>query len=263
MTLIHHTDRAELHHGEALRFLADLPTGHVDALITDPPYSSGGMVRGDRAGLSTTAKYVITGSSSKSMVEFSGDNRDQRGYAYWSALWLAEAHRVVRPGGIAILFSDWRQLPTTTDALQAGGFVWRGIVPWYKPAARPIPGRFTAACEYVVWGSAGPMETDYRTQPTFPGFYQASSPRDRVHHTQKPLEVMRELVKIVPAGGLVLDPFTGSGTTGIAALIEGRRFLGCELTGHYAETAAGRLRDAEAGYRANPEQAALPIEVSE
>lgn len=254
------TERATIYTGDALDVLHQLGTASVDALVTDPPYSSGGMVRGDRAGQSAIAKYVTTGSAMKAGVEFTGDNRDQRGYAYWTALWLSEALRVVKPGGVALLFTDWRQLPTTTDALQAGGFVWRGIVPWHKPAARPQPGRFTAACEFVVWGSAGPMDNDYKTQPTFPGFYQASSPKDRLHPTQKPLSVMREMVKIAPLDGLVLDPFLGSGTTGIAALTEGRRFVGVEQSPHYADAAAARFRDVEAGYRATPEQAPLPID---
>ena len=71
---------------------------------------------------------------------------------------------------------------------------------------------------------------------------------------------MREMVKIAPLDGLVLDPFLGSGTTGLAALTEGRRFVGVEQSPHYADAAAARFRDVEAGYRATPEQAPLPID---
>ena len=215
-----------------------------DALVTDPPYSSGGMVRGDRAGAGSGAKYVTTGSAAKEIPDFSGDNRDQRGYAYWLTLWLSECLRIVKPQGVALLFTDWRQLPAPPDALQAGGWVWRGIVPWYKPASRPQAGRFAASCEYVVWGSQGGMTTDL-TSPCLPGFYQASPPRNREHVTQKPVEVMRELVKIAPPGGVVLDPFAGSGTTGVAALIEGRRFVGVEQHKHFAAVAAARLRETQ------------------
>ena len=253
-------DRATLYNADALAVLRELPTASVDALITDPPYSSGGMVRGDRTG-STGSKYmrgeVIT------QADFTGDSRDQRAYAYWSALWLAEAMRVVRPGGVALLFTDWRQLPATTDALQSGGWVWRGIVPWYKPVARPMAGRFTAACEYVVWGSNGAMPVEFDgSMPTLPGFYQASPPRDREHQTQKPLGVMRGLCRITPEGGTILDPFAGSGTTGAAALIEGRKFVGSEMTAHYAEVAAERLRTVQRGYKADEGQDALPIGVA-
>jgi site-specific DNA-methyltransferase (adenine-specific) len=233
-----------LYGGDSLAVLAAIPSRSVDAVITDPPYSSGGMVRGDRANANVAAKYVQYGSGSKDLAEFSGDNRDQRAYAYWSALWMAEALRATKPGGFMLAFTDWRQLPATTDAIQSGGWVWRGIVPWYKPVARPQSGRFTNACEYVVWGSAGSLGNDY-SLPVLPGFYQASSPRERDHITQKPLDVMRGLIKIVPEGGTVLDPFMGSGTTGVAALLEGRKFIGVEMVDHFQQVAERRIREAQ------------------
>jgi site-specific DNA-methyltransferase (adenine-specific) len=248
MSLHYSDERVTLHHGDALAVLASLPDASVDALITDPPYSSGGMVRGDRAG-GTGGKY--TRAEVNVVQDFTGDNRDQRAYAYWCALWLSESLRIVKPGGVALLFTDWRQLPATTDAIQSGGWVWRGIVPWYKPVARPTAGRFTAHCEYVVWGSAGAMPLDYSGDTAvFPGFYQASPPRDREHQTQKPVDVMRKLCQIVPHGGTVLDPFMGSGTTGVAAVIEGRRFIGVEMVETHLQTADRRI--AEAAMRTRP-----------
>lgn len=67
-------------------------------------------------------------------------------------------------------------------------------------------------------------------------------PRANVHPTVKPIAIMRYLVRLVtPPGGLVLDPFAGSGTTGCAAVIEGARFLGLELSPEYAEIARARI----------------------
>ena len=64
-----------------------------------------------------------------------------------------------------------------------------------------------------------------------------------VHPTVKPTELMRYLVRMVtPPGGTVLDPFTGSGSTGRAAMLEGTRFIGCELSPEYAEIALARIR---------------------
>jgi len=66
--------------------------------------------------------------------------------------------------------------------------------------------------------------------------------RANTHPTVKPIEIMRYLVRLVtPPGGLVLDPFTGSGTTGAAAMLEGVRFLGMELSPEYAEIARARI----------------------
>lgn len=249
-------DRVTLYGGDALAILASLPSASVDAVITDPPYSSGGMVRGDRAA-TVDAKYVQS-YGQHDLADFTGDNRDQRAYGYWCTLWLGECLRIAKPGAACLLFTDWRQLPVTTDALQAGGWVWRGIVPWVKPAARPMSGRFTAQCEYVVWGSAGPRAIDL-TGPCLPGFYQAMPPRDREHMAQKPLDVMRDLVKIAPKGGVVLDPFMGSGTTGVAALIEGRSFIGAELAARYQQVARERIEAAIVGYRDNGSQMILAV----
>jgi site-specific DNA-methyltransferase (adenine-specific) len=66
------------------------------------------------------------------------------------------------------------------------------------------------------------------------------------HPTVKPTQLMRYLVKLVtPPGGTVLDPFTGSGSTGKAAILEGFSFIGCELTEDYIPIIEGRLKHAE------------------
>jgi site-specific DNA-methyltransferase (adenine-specific) len=118
--LVRFSDSAvTLYRGNCLELLPALADQPVDAVITDPPYSSGGQYRGDRM-QSTSAKYVQSGQVLQ-QGDFSGDNRDQRAYGHWCALWLAECLRVTKPGGVCCLFTDWRQLPTTTDALQAGG----------------------------------------------------------------------------------------------------------------------------------------------
>lgn len=161
------------------------------------------------------------------------------------ALWLGEALRVTVPGGALVMFTDWRQLSAACDALQTGGWIWRGIVPWIKPDARPQRGRFTAAAEYAVWGTAGPRPIE---GDTLPGYYLARAPRatsleGRHHITQKPLDVVRSLVRIAPVGDTVLDPFAGSGTTGVAALAEGRRFVGVEIAPSQYEVANRRLAE--------------------
>ncbi|SDP60975.1 site-specific DNA-methyltransferase (adenine-specific) [Actinopolyspora xinjiangensis] len=235
----------ELHQRDALAHLASMDTGSVDAVITDPPYSSGGMMRGDRTG-NTRVKYTGSKTELPSALDFAGDNRDGHGWAYWMTLWLSEALRVTTVGGALVMFTDWRQLPTATDSIQAGGWVWRGVVPWIKPDARPQRGRFTQSAEFVVWGTAGPRGL---VGDTLPGYYHARVPRNndpggRHHITEKPLDVMRSLVRICPDGGTVLDPFAGAGTTGRAALLEGRRFIGCEITEHYAEVSRQRIAEA-------------------
>jgi site-specific DNA-methyltransferase (adenine-specific) len=230
--------------------LQTLPAGAFDAVITDPPYSSGGFTRGDRTQPVAT-KYVQTGSERFAGADFAGDNRDQRAWTHWCHWWLQECLRVVRPGGYVLTFTDWRQLPAATDAVQFAGWVWRGILSWDKgPAARSAaPHYFRHQCEYVVWGTAGACSPAVDWPPPgkgcYPGAYSCPvTQADKEHVTGKPTRLMRDLMRCVPPGGLILDPFAGSGTTLVGAVLEGRRALGIEISPEHCETAERRIREA-------------------
>lgn len=234
----------KLYHGDCLAILPQLPNDSADALITDPPYSSGGAFRSDRNN-GTSMKYQNS-ETAKAYPEFMGDNRDQLSLLYWYALWLGECLRIVKPGGVACLFTDWRQLTTTINALQVGGFVLRGIVPWNKTeAARPQRGRFRAQCEYIVWGSAGNMVE--QTAVCLPGFFTyVVNSTEKEHVAAKPLGLMTDILQIVKPGGTVLDPFMGSGTTIVAAILEGMNAIGIESNEQYFKVAQRRCQDATA-----------------
>lgn len=254
-------DSCEIYNADALAIIDALVADGrtVDAIITDPPYSSGGAFRADRT-QETSKKYVQT-QTKLVRPEFSGDNRDQRSFHFWSALWLSAALRLCKPGSPVLLFSDWRQLPVSTDYLQAGGAIWRGVVPWNKTTqVRPAMGRFASQCEYVVWGSVGPMpvergvgclwgfyeypeEIDDELARAMPGGFTVPVEKDKEHITQKPLRLMEDMVEIVPPGATILDPFMGSGTTGVAAVKRGRKFIGCEQSPENFEIARRRLAE--------------------
>jgi site-specific DNA-methyltransferase (adenine-specific) len=234
----------ELRYGDALLLLRELESESVDLVLTDPPYSSGGMFRGDRTDQTTNSKYVGTGTIAH-RGDFDGDSRDQRGYLAWASLWLADCWRVTRVGGSVLVFTDWRQLPTTTDAVQAGGWVWRGIVVWDKTSiARPRPG-FSARAEYVVWGTRGA----FTREVYLPGLIIAAAPRgdERRHMTEKPLGLLERLVELAPPDGLILDPFVGSGSTLDAARNRGRSAIGFEINDEHLETAGVRLAQLSLG----------------
>lgn len=148
------------------------------------------------------------------------------------------------PGAPIVAFSDWRQLPTMTDAIQAGGWVWRNLGTWWKPGCRMQKGRFSSSAEYVVYGSNGPV-TDGMASPQNVCSYPSVS--DKVHVAEKPLGVMRWAMGVVPAGSLVLDPFMGSGVTLIAAKLEGCRAIGIECNEEYCERATNRIRNQSQG----------------
>ena len=144
------------------------------------------------------------------------------------------------------MFADWRQLPALTDALQWAGWLWRGIVVWDKTNSRPQRGRFRQQTEFVVWGSNGALAVD-RPVPVLPGIFRAMPPTqaDRRHQTEKPLALMRELVRICVPGGRILDPFCGSGTTLEAAVLEGYRAVGIDYSEYFAMVAKERVQGIE------------------
>jgi len=237
---------------ESLDWLDRLPGGSAGGIVTDPPYSSGGAFRGDRANSNATSKYIGREQRKNYQTDFAGDSRDQRAWGYWIELMLRKALRVVEPGGVACVFVDWRQIATLTDAIQAAGWILRGIVPWDKTeGSRPVLGRFRSQCEYIVWASKGRMGLD-RNAPVLPGCIRASVSRDKEHPTQKPVDVLRIVSRIVEAGKPIVDPFAGSGSHGVAAVLEGHPFVGCECVPHYATFGAIWLGETINRIQSNP-----------
>lgn len=231
-----HVGHAALYRGDCLGIIPGLGR-QFDAVVTDPPYSSGGQSKGNRAA-PTGAKYLNNKANSP-WADFSGDSKDQRSYLHWSALWMSLCYERLNPGGLMIVFSDWRQLPVTSDALQSAGFMWRGVGVWDKAAnsSRPYKGGFRSQAEFFLWGSKGALVGDTYN----PGLFRVEQkPGEKLHQVGKPLPLMEALVSA--CGGSVLDPFAGSGTTGVAALNQGKDFVGIEISEHYHQIAVDRLR---------------------
>jgi len=191
----------EIHHGEALQWLRSLPDDSVDAVITDPPYSSGGFSDVDKA--KPPAEKYQSGGTLRQYPPFRGDNLDQRSYMSWCCLWMEECCRILKKGGYFLAFTDWRQLPVTTDSVQVGGIFWRGIVVWDKGegARAPHKGYFRHQCEYVVWGSKGGVCVGHPDGPFAGCIKEVVLQRDKHHLIGKPTALMRELVRCCPRGG--------------------------------------------------------------
>ena len=206
----------EIIQGDALKVLSGFAPGTFDAVITDPPYASGGRTQAEK-NKSTAKKYSNMGDHAP--PPFDGDAKDQRSWTRWAAEWLYDARKICKPGAPVCMFIDWRQL------------------------SRPQKGRFRQQAEYIVWGSNGDMPIS-RPVPCLPGVFKYGNPQNRIHLTEKPLQLMRDIVKITEPGGRILDPFAGSGTTVLAAVLEGYSATGIEVTDAYAALARGRIRQA-------------------
>ena len=233
--------------GNCLKMLDAVQNGVADMVLTDPPYSSGGIFPGDRK-KSTREKYTDERHNGAARLpDFSGDNMDQRSFEKFMSVALTEAREKTKPGGICAAFIDWRGLPLMADALQMAGWIYRGVVVWDKGNSRAIPGRYRNDCEYIVWGTNGRRPARYAPGASvFKGCHHLPGVlgKNKRHQTEKPVELLKELLKIVPPGGAVLDPFMGSGSTGEACAELGLDFIGIELSGFYFDVAKRRIEQA-------------------
>ncbi len=243
-------DSIRLIEGDCLTVLSTIESDSIAAVFADPPYSSGGMTVSARRASDPRTKHQ---SGELTCPTFNGDSRDQRGFCCWCTMWMIECFRTMKQGGVIGVFTDWRQLPITTDAIQAAGFQWRGIVVWNKPNPRPQSGRFAASCEYIVWATKGPR--DSTKGPCLSGCYTVPSvkTKDRRHSVEKPVELMEELIRVAwEPGDIVLDPFMGSGSTAVAAFRSGIGFVGIENSPEYIAIATDRIRDGLLDWNGGP-----------
>ena len=114
--------RWEIIHGDSLTVLESFPPSTFDAVITDPPYASGGRTQAEKS-KATAKKYSSMGGNAP--PDFDGDAKDQRSWTRWAAEWLYLARRAAKPGAPVCMFIDWRQLPCASDGEFKNGYYYR------------------------------------------------------------------------------------------------------------------------------------------
>lgn len=224
---------------DALTLLRALPTGSVDCIITDPPYGLGGRVFEFPHKRYTAVNEVWD--------------------RYAPTDWMRPSARTLRKGGSVVCFGGRQSIYEL--AAEGLSLDWRLVndITWNKPDAPPnFTGRMlTETTERALWfcpaGEGWTYNLDVaklmNSGTNLRDIWKFYTQRDnRQHPTQKPLELMERCILLfTKPGDLVVDPFSGSGTTGVAALKHGRRFMGCDngidtKTGRFwAEIANERL----------------------
>ena len=244
----------------AVVYLADcvdlmrlMPAGSVDAVFADPPYrlSNGGVaVKNGRL------EPVDKGSWDRSLGSFERDHA-------FNVCWLEEVRRVLKAGGTIWVSGTHHVIFSLGFALQTSGFRIINSVVWEKPNPPPnaLHTAFTHAHETLLWASKkGARHTfNYDTinsrdpAAQVGSVWRMPSPsrREKLHGrdpTQKPLRLVRRaLVACTREGDLVFDPFSGSGTTAVAAKELNLSFVGAELERGYVELAARRIGSVKRG----------------
>jgi site-specific DNA-methyltransferase (adenine-specific) len=240
--------------GDHLDMLASLASDSVDCIWTDPPYflSNGGT----------------TCHAGKRVAVHKGAWDQSQGVAAdhaFNRAWLAECRRVLKPSGTIWVSGTHHVYLSVGMAMMELGYRLLNDIVWEKPNPPPNLGCrcFTHATEMILWAAKSAKgasdrytfnyadmkaENDGRQMKNVWRFTAPGNDEKRhgKHPTQKPLALIeRCLLASTHAGDLVVDPFAGSASTGVAALGAGRRFVGAEIDANYCKLAGKRLMSAE------------------
>ena len=233
----------QIHHGDCLEMLSTLHDASVDAIVTDPPYCSGGFSEAQKKSATHQGLRSETISEGKAKW-FTSDAMTTSGFLFLMRSVANQALRTLVDGGSLLCFCDWRMYPMLSGALESSGLRLQNMVVWDKGNAGLGRG-FRPQHELIVHLTKGVGSySSNRGSNVYNAKRVTASHRD--HPTQKPVALLRELVDVCcPEGGVVLDPFCGSGSTGVAAVEAGRRFIGIEREAEYVEIAKARIGAAE------------------
>jgi site-specific DNA-methyltransferase (adenine-specific) len=200
-------------HADCLDALRQMPERSVDFILTDPPY----LVRyRERAG--------------RTVINDSNDT--------WLAPSFAEMQRVLRDDSFCVSFYGWPDADRFMGAFRAAGFRPVGHLAFTKRyCSKTGFVRGQHECAYLL-AKGRPAAPSHPVSDVIPWSYTGN----RLHPTQKPVSALTPLIEAFsPPGGLVLDPFAGSGSTLVAARSRGRRYCGIEIDPVHHATACRRL----------------------
>ncbi len=230
----------QLSRGDAVAWLRARPSDSIDLLITDPPYES---LEKHRAVGTTTRLKHSKASSNDWFTIFPNERFPEL---------FAEVHRVLRRNSHFYLFCDPETMFVAKEPAEKAGFkFWKPLI-WDKVSIG-MGYHYRARYECILFFEKGKRKlhdlgvADIITAKRIVGGYPA----------EKPVSVSEVLVRqSSEPGQLVADPFMGSGSVGVAAVGQGRAFLGNDLCAEAVDIARGRLR--EAGARETAEELAAP-----
>lgn len=220
MTKFKH-ENIELFHGDCIEGIAKIPDGSIDAIVTDPPYFLGLTHNGQKG---TLSDLNIAAPFYKELFR--------------------EFKRVLAPSGSVYFFCDWRgyafYYPLFNQFVGADN-----MLVWDKMHGR-VARSYWYSHELIIF-SGKTLKADISSKSIITGIRGGFASRrgEKVHPTQKPVELIEKLITdSTQEGATILDTFAGSGTTGIACHNTGRKFIGFEIDEEYYNIAVKRMKEA-------------------
>lgn len=251
-------DNFVLYLEDSVQFLKQLEENSIDVIFADPPYNLSNDGFSVHAGKRVS---VNKGTWDRS----SGVEADME----FHLLWIRECYRVLKPNGSIWISGTYHSIYQCGYALQLVGYKILNDITWFKPNASPnLSGRyFTASHETLLWARKDPKgkhtfnyqdmknglwhETDFikKEAKQMRSVWAITTPKPAEkkfgkHPTQKPLALLdRIILASSNPGDTILDPFTGSSTTGISAVKHKRKFIGIDLDKEYLDLSIKRFKD--------------------
>lgn len=205
-----------LHLADALTYMRQMPADSVDMIFTDPPYKvhTGGTEHSKRRG-----QFKLHAAHGQMFEHNDCAIKD----------YMPELYRVLKPGGHCYVMTNNLNLRELLNVGAGVGFHFHNLLRWDK--SNVTANRwYMKDCEHIVFFGKKPAKT-INMPGSKQGFKVANiSSSDRLHPTEKPVELVRHYIEnSSQPGDLVFDPFAGSGSTALAAIACGRRWLSCEI----------------------------------
>lgn len=224
--------------GDTRKHIKDIPSNSVDLILTDPPYNLG--------------KYSTGNIKMSWRKDFNNDVAKWDQVDFTPAEWLREFKRVLKPTGNIFVFTSYNLMGQWHKAFDPKYDTFQYMV-WHKtnPAPKIRRAGFLNSCELIicVWnkghtwnfGKQNEMHNFIET-PICMGKERLKEPYH--HPTQKPVKVLEHIIKLASnKNDVIFDPFMGVGSTGVAALKNGRRFIGIELEKKYYDATKKRIKE--------------------
>lgn len=225
----------KIHRGDSFRLINQIESGSIDLILTDPPYN--------------LSPYSTGNINLPWRKEINNDLADWDQREFIPADWVPAFQRVLKKTGNIFAFTSYNLLGKWHEAFDPEFDTFQFMV-WHK--TNPVPkvrrAGFLNSCELIVclwnkghtWNfSSQKGMHNFIESPICMGAERCKSPR---HPTQKPLRVLEHIIRIASQpGDMVFDPFMGVGSTGLAALRLGRKFIGFEADDQYVQAAQDRI----------------------
>lgn len=257
--------KAQLFHGDSLVLLKKFPDNCIDMIFADPPYflSNNGFSLHAGKRVSVNKGNWDTSNGLKKDFEFHLE-------------WTKACHRVLKPGGTIWISGTYHSIYQCGFALQVNKFHILNDIAWFKPNGSPnLSCRyFTASHETLIWARKdknakhkfnysliknGLWSEDFIKKPNtqMRSVWAIYPPKKEEknfgkHPTQKPIDLLKRIILAsTDKGDLIVDPFTGSSTTGIAAYALGRKFIGIDTDKNYLDLSVKRFNEISKSQKIN------------